>query len=233
MVKDKVTNDLQNNNSVTSKARTWVAILWVENLRPDWENVLERIIQNPFVYCVHDKDVDADGNPRKPHIHLMISFPNTTTYKHAMSIFSCFSVSFDRPCCNTCYRVLNVRYMYNYLIHDTEDARKKKKFQYNPAARICGLNFDIGLLEQLSVADKREMLRELSEYVMKEQICTYLDFYLLVTKNFDMSYVDLIYSYSGHFERLCKACYLKLYNDRVKRGLKTEESLVHTTKDSM
>lgn len=142
-------------------------------------------------------------------MHLMISFPNTTTYRHALSVFKQFSLDRDHPCCNTCYRVLNIRYMYNYLIHDTETARKELKHLYDPSERICGLNFDIGLLEQVSAIDKKNMLRELSDLIVFESIINYVDFYCKVMHTFDLSYFDVLTSYSGHFERLCKGNYLK------------------------
>lgn len=206
-------DSLSLNPSVTSKSRHWVAVIWFDHLRPDWKEQLDALIQNPYCYCIHDRDHDQEGAPRKLHMHLMIAFPNTTTYKHALSIFQSFSDSSGEKCCNTCYRVLNVRFMYNYLIHDTENARSK--FQYAPSDRICGLNFDIGVLEQLSSIDKRNMVIELSNYLIDNGLTNYLDFYVSVLNAFDLSYVDLIYGYSGHFERLCRAAYLKQHEKPI------------------
>lgn len=206
-------DDVLQNPSVTSKSRYWVGVLWLKNLRSDWIDQLDSFIQNPYEYCIHDKDVDSEGLPREPHVHLMIAFPNTTTYKHALSIFQSFSSSSGK-CCNTCFRVLNVRFMHNYLIHDTENARSKH--QYDPSERVSGLDFDIGFLEQLSSIDKRNMLIELSKHIVDNRITNYLDFFTSVLENFDMSYVDLLYSYSGHFERLCKGCYLKVSSSTLK-----------------
>lgn len=219
------------NSSITSKARFWVGILWVDSLDPDWISKIDQRIQNPYCYAIHDKDVDNNGNPRKPHVHLIIAFPNTTTYKHALSIFQSFTrkvewADYDTYyeareaitdkkevlCCNTCFRVLNVRYMYEYLIHNTDDARKKNKYQYDSSDRIEGLGFDIGLFEQISLADKRNMVFELSKFILDNHITNYADFYIEVCRSFDMSYTDVIYGYSGHFERLCKGNFLKLSN---------------------
>ena len=62
---------------------------------------------------------------------------------------------------NKCEAVVGIRNVYDYLIHDTEDCRKKGKEQYDPSERITGNNFDIGAYEQLGTAEKNEMFLEM------------------------------------------------------------------------
>lgn len=186
-----------------------MAVCWLENMIPDWQNHLDMLIQNPYCYCIHDKDFDSTGEARKPHVHIMITFPNTTTYKHAVKIFNRFSADY-KQCANTAYAVINVRYMYNYLIHDTEAAKKEHKHLYAPEERICGLNFDIGLLEQISVVDKKNMIMQISSDIIERRIINYTDLFVYILNTYDMSYLDILYSYSGHFDRMCKGVFLKM-----------------------
>ena len=67
---------------------------------------------------------------------------------------------------NKCEAVVGIRNVYDYLIHDTEDCRKKGKEQYDPSERITGNNFDIGAYEQLGTAEKneRDVLRDGTSY---------------------------------------------------------------------
>lgn len=198
-----------NNNTITTKAKYWVGVGYPENMVENWEEVIGEVLQVPFAYCVHDKDKTAtDKEDRKAHVHIMVAFPNTTTYKNALSIFDKLSDD-GKQAFNTCEKVNNVRFMYNYLIHDTEDCRKKHKHQYSPLERITGNNFDIGAFEQISLADKHAMVRELSAEIIRIGFQNYLDFYAYVLGNFDVAYSDLLISYSGHFERLTKGNYQK------------------------
>lgn len=192
-----------------TKSKYWWAILWLENLRPDWQQEIDKIIQNPYAYCIHDKDIDEIAEGRKPHVHVMVAYTGPTTYKSMMNIFHEFDVSPSRPCVNTCERIKNVRYAYEYLIHNTEDSQRKKKFLYPASSRIEGLNFDIGLLEQKSLEEKRSMVRELSKEIAHCCLTNYLDFYLYVLDNYTPDYEDVVISYSGHFDRLTRGCYLK------------------------
>ena len=83
----KIVTDPSNNNTITTKARYWTAVCYPENMRPDWKERIGEILQLPYAYCVHDKDVQSDGDDRKAHVHIMVAWPNTTTYKAALEVF--------------------------------------------------------------------------------------------------------------------------------------------------
>lgn len=199
----------ENNNTITTKARYWVAVGYLENMREDWKEEISFLLQNPFAYCIHDKDsTSKDGEDRKHHVHILLAFPNTTTYKSAMHCFS----GLNKDGCiafNTCQKVQNVRFMYNYLIHDTEDCKKKHKHIYDEKERITGNNFDIGCYEQLSLVEKKTMRREIADLIYLKDFTNYLDLYMEVVNNFSAEYEDIFCANSGHFERLLKANYLK------------------------
>lgn len=197
-----------NNNTITTKAKYWVGVGYPENMVDDWQEVIGETYQLPFAYCIHDKDKDEDKDDRKTHVHIMLAWANNTTYKAALELFNKLS----KPGCkafNTCEKVNNIRFMYNYLIHDTEDCRKKHKYQYPAIERITGNNFDIGSYEQISQADKHSMVRELSGEIIQHGFMNYADFYLYVISNYDTAYSDVLLGHSGHFERLTKANYQK------------------------
>ena len=188
-----------------AKARYWVAVLYPESMDPDWSDDLDFKLQVPYCFCIHDKDLTSDcEEDRKVHVHLILAFNNTTTYNHALSIFQKL-----QPTCKYCEQVLNIRFMYNYLIHDTSDCKKKNKHVYSISERICGNNFDIGSYEQISISDKRKMLKDLCDFIYKNNICNFIDFYESFLNEFDSEYFEVISTYSGLLERLCKGNYLK------------------------
>ena len=107
-----------------------------------------------------------------------------------------------------------LRFVYNYLIHDTEDCRKKGKHLYKASERITGNNFDIGSFEQLSTEDKRKMADEIEDFIYEHNIYNYADLNYYVKNNFDSQYREVIKSYSGHFDRLCKGMYLRIFSQK-------------------
>lgn len=193
---------------MADKTKYWVGILYPENMIKNWKDELGDLLQLPYAYCVHDKDLDNDGDDRKVHVHLILTFPNTTTYNHAYKVFSKLNEN-SRVAVNKIEMIINIRHMYDYLIHDTDDCRKKGKHLYNIKERVTGNNFDIGSYEQLSMAEKNKMLQELCNLIVQEKFTNFIDFYMHVLSNYDDIYFDIIKGYSGFLERLTKGNYQK------------------------
>lgn len=193
------------------KARYWVGVLYNENMREDWETDIGDILQLPYAYCIHDKDKQSDhAEDRKVHTHILIAFPNTTTYKNALRTFDQLSAPGKRAI-NTCEYCISVRGSYDYLIHDTETCKKKGKHLYDKSERKEGNNFDIGSFEQVSVAEKQEKRREISLLILEKEFSNYLDLYMYICSNYDSIYEEVLCNYSGHFERLTRGQYQKEY----------------------
>lgn len=140
---------------MAEKCKYWTCVYWKENLVDNWQDIISLKFQNPCCYCIHDVK-DYEEEEFKWHVHVLLCFPNTTTYNHALSVFK--SICVNDNSVNYCERVFNIRYMYDYLIHDTEDAKKKKKHLYNISDRILVNSFDIHFFEQTSQLDKDKML---------------------------------------------------------------------------
>lgn len=192
------------------KNKYWVGVLYPENMVDDWENIIGDILELPYCYCLHNSDNDSKSEHRKDHLHLIIVFPNTTTYNHALSVFNKLS-SPGKQCINTCQPIINIRSKYEYLIHNTETCKKQGKELYDKSCRITGNNFDIGNYEQVSLAEKSQMCKELCDCIVKENFTNFADFYLFVMSNYDSDYFSILQSFSGLFERLTKANYQKTF----------------------
>ena len=187
-----------------SNARNWTAILYPEHLIDNWSFKIGELLEYPFVYCIHDKDTlldlkseietfpehtDADldiipdnddktviasNYKRKVHIHIIISFPNTTTYNHALEVLQRLYKKGHKL--SIVKQVLNIRYLYNYLIHDTDKCREDHKHMYDVIERIEGNDFDIGALEQIGQIEKKAILKELKMLILEKGFCNFADF---------------------------------------------------------
>lgn len=195
-------------DSKPGSARYWVGILYPENMVEDWQLKIGDITELPFAYCVHDKDLDNDDDDRKVHVHIILAWPNTTTYNNAFKVFNKLSADGKRAL-NKIENVVNIRHKYNYLIHDTESCRKQGKHLYDVKERITGNNFDIGAYEQISQAEKDAKLRELANDITNNGYSNFADFYMHVLSNYDNSYFEIVKGYSGFLERLTRGNYQK------------------------
>lgn len=198
-------------SKISNAAYFW-AILYPENMVDNWQNEIDKLLQIPYCYCIHDKDLLKEKKEeRKKHIHLIVAFPNTTTLNHAFNVIN--RLSAPNKCAipnNRIEACVNIRYCYNYLIHDTDDCRKSRKHLYDLSERVEGLNFDIGTYEQISMRDKLLMVEDIDDLVIKECICNYADLKIRIKEVFDLRYWDIFHSYSSHYNRLCNGMYQKM-----------------------
>lgn len=188
-----------------NKARYWTGVLWLENLDENWQDEIADLVQVPFAYCVHDKDVDEQNEGRKPHVHLILVFPNTTTYNHALQVFKLLG----EKAVNTIQACISIRNTYEYLIHNTETCEKKNKHKYSQDERITGNGFDIGFYEQVSASEKQEMLKELCDFIIDNNITNFADFFIAFNDSFANEYFDVVSSHSAMLERITRGNYLK------------------------
>lgn len=87
-----------------------------------------------YAYAYHDKDTNEDGTLKEPHIHLLIITYNTCTLSAVRRWFSGFVQ--DGKDVNTIVQKLTDEYeMYEYLIHNTLQAKFDGKYQYDKSIR--------------------------------------------------------------------------------------------------
>lgn len=198
------------NRYTQNKARYWWAVCYPENMIEDWKSQLDDVLQLPYAYCVHDKDVTSDrGEDRKEHVHIMIAFANTTTYKNAFNTFMKLSAS-GKQCMNKCESIVSIRYAYDYLIHDTDSCRKAGKHEYDKSERICGNNFDIGSYEQLSQTEQDELFNEICDFITTSCLENFADLHVYYRDREDyLKYQHVLRGHRGYFVELCKGIYLK------------------------
>lgn len=216
---------------MAEKAKYWSTIMYPENMVDDWQSKIDNLLQVPFCYIVHDKDLDNDDDARKVHVHLMIAFSNTTTRKHAQTVFN--RLSKEGYCAfSTWEQIFNIRHMYDYFIHATNKAIKDGKYQYDVSDRVTGNNFDIGMFEQVSTLDKNNVCKSLCDIILRERFTNFIDFYEFIMFQIDSDALifECLKCYSGLFERLIKGNYNK-YSNNFDVSLFSTTSEKSVTKD--
>lgn len=188
--------------------RYWTGVLYPENMIENWKEIIGDLIELPYAYCVHDKDLTSDPDEtRKNHVHLIICFPNTTTCKAALNLMRSLSLP-GKSCVNAIQQVLYIRHAYEYLIHNTETCKANNKYLYDKSERITGNNFDIGSYEQLSVADKLNLAKEIGDYIIENNIENFRDLYLEIDYNFEPTYFEILKNNASFFTYLCRGNWL-------------------------
>ena len=68
------------------KKRHWAAVVYPESLPPDWRDIIAQTGIKAAISPLHDKDYSADGTPKKPHYHVILSYDGPTTYNAVLGL---------------------------------------------------------------------------------------------------------------------------------------------------
>lgn len=193
------------------QGRFFWAIMYPENMLENWEDRISEILQKPYAYCIHDKDLEKEDRQeeRKKHVHIIIAWKNNTTINAALKLFQKLNAEGKQAIAfgGAIEKCDEIDWCYSYLIHDSDDARRKGKYQYDKKERITGNNFDIGAYVQLNKNDKIQMTKELCDLILNNNVTNYVDFYKLVISNYDDSYFEILTSNTSLFRELIKGNY--------------------------
>lgn len=203
-----------------SKARYWWAVMYPDRMVDDWQSVISDKLQLPYCYCIHDKDLlNESDDEREVHIHLIVAFHNTTTFNHALEVFNSLYKQ-EKPL-KMIKQIINIRFAYDYLIHDTDDCRKKKKHLYDKSERISGNSFDIGAFEQLGVEEKQKIIDDIRNIIYVNDIFNFKDLDKFIMDNYDLTYNEILRKNHGYFTQIIKGNYQELqfkYEKNIRRS---------------
>ncbi len=154
-----------------NRTRNYATVLYPESAPANWMSILEEQCVPAFISPLHDKDVDADNNPKKEHYHVMILFEGCKTKEQAKEIFdSIGGVGVEA--------VKNSRAYARYLCH----LNNRDKFQYdiNDVISLSGADYNT----MISLAkDKYTAIGEMIEFCLANDMISYAMLLLYAKKN--------------------------------------------------
>lgn len=191
------------------KKRHWAFILYPESAPADWKETIEKTGLKVAISPIHDKDVTKDGELKKAHHHIIVSYNGPVTYENVKSLTD----SLGQPIPQI---VENVGGYYRYLWHD--EAQNKAVYSekdvillngFKAPAKTCnGLEYD-------------EQMIQLIQYIKEHQIKEFSDLCdcLLEDGLFDM--LMQLRSYSFFYSKILDSI---RYKDTIKEEVDKNES---------
>ena len=120
--------------------RNWTFELYPDSMDPDYRNKINLLHCEWAESPLHDKDLRADGSPKKEHIHIVLSFEGNKSYEQIKEICkSVKGVIAPEFGSDDTALVHSLRGMIRYLVH-RDDA---DKYQYEKSAIVSHGGMDI------------------------------------------------------------------------------------------
>lgn len=151
--------------NVNIKKRNWAFVAYPDSLPVDWVDQLRLAGVQAAISPLHDRDLDPDGQPKKPHYHVILVYGNPTTYGNVRQLTNGrLGQTVPQP-------LEQVRGYYRYLTHqDNPD-----KAQYDPAQIQLIGGFDLRDFCEMTKSEVDRIKREIMTLIRDNGITEYAD----------------------------------------------------------
>ena len=151
-------------SNTSIRTRNYATIVYEDSAPENWRDILQQFFVPVFISPYHDKDINPDGTPKKPHWHILIMFDSVKTREQAVELISSINGV-------GCERVNSIRGYARYLCH--LDNPEKYQYSVNDVVCFCGADY----IDTINlVTDKYKVLSDMIDFCEKYKISS---FYLL------------------------------------------------------
>ena len=151
----------------TDRARVWALVIYPESAPDNWLQVLDDLHVPAFVSPLHDKDINADGTPKKQHYHILLQYEGVKSRAQVQDEVS-LPLNGTIP-----IRIASVRAYARYLTH--MDNPEKAQYDSKDVRVFGGADYDS--VVQLSQAMRHEALRQMRSFIRDNDSYSFASFY--------------------------------------------------------
>lgn len=145
--------------------RNWKFVVWQESAPPDFENRLSASFMK-CCYILHDKDLNDDGSPKKPHYDGVIMLDGPQPYEKMMEIMK--GIAGDGI--NTIQECIQTSGALKYICHLTNP----EKYHYDPKD-VKSINGADYFNDMLRYEEPDQYDKEIIKFIEKNNIVQYRD----------------------------------------------------------
>lgn len=147
-----------------TRTRNWTFVLYPESAPENWRNIIDDMHIEWVESPLHDKDINADGQAKKAHKHVMLMFGGVKTYEQVKELTD----KLNSPIPERCH---NAKALVRYMAHlDNPD-----KAQYSISDIIAHGGVDLAELLRPSSSERYTIINEMITYVQDEGITEFQD----------------------------------------------------------
>lgn len=145
------------------RTRNYSTIVYPDSAPENWQDILSELHVPALISPLHDKDLNATGEQKKAHYHVVLMFDSVKTMEQAQEVISAFSGV-------GCETLNSLRSYARYLCH--LDNPEKAQYDINDVISLGGADYiaTIG-----TAADKAKSIREMIQYIEENDITCFAE----------------------------------------------------------
>nr|CRY95939.1 hypothetical protein [uncultured prokaryote] len=147
-----------------TRTRNWTIVLYPESAPEHWRDILDDMHIEWVESPLHDKDINATGEPKKPHWHILLMFGGVKSYEQVLEVCACLNA--PRP-----ERCHNAKAMVRYMAHlDNPD-----KAQYSVSDIKAHGGVDLSDMLRPSSSERYSLIGEMIAYIRQHNVIEFQD----------------------------------------------------------
>lgn len=185
-----ISDATQDDNDDNGKKRNWTIVVYPESLPQNWIDILQGTGLPIAISPLHDRDVNPDGLPKKPHYHLILCYEGPTTY----NVVNALAKKLNAPSPKF---IEAVRGLYRYFTHQDNP----EKAQYNAKDIRCLNGFCIADFVELTKAEVLQIKKDLISLIKQQDFHEYSEFVDYTLFNLSDNEFDVACNHTIFFDR--------------------------------
>lgn len=147
-----------------ARTRAWTFIVYPDSAPQNWRDAIDaehiQWVESPL----HDKDVNADGTPKKPHWHILLMFESVKTYEQVKEITDKLHAPVPQKCSGA-------KGLVRYMAH----LDNPEKAQYDKFQIVGHGGADVAELLRPSASESLAIQGEMIDFIIKYDVVEYID----------------------------------------------------------
>lgn len=146
------------------RTRVWTSVVYPESAPEDWRDRLDELHIDWVESPLHEYDTNPDGEIKKAHWHILLSFQGKKSYDQVVSMLEPLN-------CPAPQRCHSARGTVRYMAH----LDNPEKYQYSVGDIKAHGGIDIAELLKSTSTERYALIKEMCEYIREEQIIEFQD----------------------------------------------------------
>lgn len=173
------------NANKDSRTRNWTIVVYPDSAPSNWREILDGLHIEWVESPLHDLDINADGQAKKPHWHILLMFGGVKTYEQVIELTESLNCPIPK-------RVHNCKSLVRYMAH----LDNPEKQQYDISKIVSHGGVDVMDLLKPSSSERYTYIREMMDYCNENNIVEFMDL---------LNYAS-VHHFDDWFPLLCDSC---------------------------
>nr|CRY96528.1 hypothetical protein [uncultured prokaryote] len=145
------------------RSRGWACIVYPESVPDNWIDLLNEAHIQTLISPIHDMDKSANGEPKKPHYHVLAMFDNPVGEASPKSYFGRIGITAPPE------KVDTIKGYARYLIH--LDDHDKARYDEHEVTALAGASWGSVALDEAE--EVNALLDEIEEFIADNGCISY------------------------------------------------------------